>query len=181
MKDNTDDRFGSLRLRSEIWSLAWSPDGRFVASCSEDQTARVFSVGPLTLATMLPGHTLAATSVDWQVMAGGQQVLATCSDDRTIRIYDGATFKLKAILNTHELHGWHTITYMALEQGGSRCVCVTQNGFMVAFQLAPVPKRVFKARIQSGSVEGLVWGPRSGVLASVSAANTVVLCKLKGE
>ena len=179
MKDNVDDRFGSLRLRSEIWSIAWSPDARFVVSCSEDQTARIFSVAPLTLASILPGHTLAATSVDWQVMASGQQVLATCSDDRTIRIYDGVTFKLKAILNTHELHGWHTITYMALEQGGHRCVCVTQNGFLVAFVLAPVPRRVFKARIQSGSVEGLVWGSRSGILASVSAANTVVLCRLR--
>jgi WD40 repeat protein len=43
-KGEQDLRFGSLTKFAEIWSLAWSPDGRMIATSSEDQTTRIWTV-----------------------------------------------------------------------------------------------------------------------------------------
>ena len=67
--------------RAEVWSLSWCPDDTKLATCSEDQTVRVWEAGSWVAVTTLKGHSLAVTSVDWKSISG-QSLLVSCSDDR---------------------------------------------------------------------------------------------------
>lgn len=129
--DNTDLRFGSLKLKAEIWSLTSHPEtllnkkeNHYVITSSEDQTIKVweftsqFDNKPVLL-NSFKHHDLAVTCVDWKKMnCLSGEVLASCSDDMTIQIYDPVDgFKKIQALSTKEIVlDWHTITYMSLEE-----------------------------------------------------------------
>ena len=183
--------FGQLIHHAEVWNLCWSPSGDRIATCSEDQTARIWHVvdadrqhcTPI-LEHVLRGHTLAVTAVDWQRREDGTELLVTCSDDRTVRLYHVADMTLMRQLSTAHLHGWHTLTYMALNALASRLVCVTQHGYFVAWQLDSSEAEttlLVAARVHAGSVEGLHWmetGNRA-VVATVAADGSVLLIRLR--
>jgi WD40 repeat protein len=155
---------------AEIWSLAWSPDNSYIATASEDQTTMIWNLYGEHVAT-LTGHTTAVTSVDWQITQLGE-ILATCADDKTVRIYDGKTWELLHIFESHDVEEWHTITYLALETGGKRLACATQNGFLIVWDLES-KKRVFGHKMHAGSIEGLRWNHKAGLITTCSSDCTV--------
>jgi len=164
-----NEDFGSLHKFAEIWSLCWSPDNKFIATASEDQKTRVWNVSTGEQVAELCGHTSAVTCVDWQITKLGN-LLATCGDDRTIMIWDSTTFKLFHIFETKEIDDWHTATYLALEKGGNgtRIVCVTQNGWLMMWDIETKKKLVGK-RLHMGSIEGLKWHHPAGLLVTCAS------------
>jgi WD40 repeat protein len=119
--------FPFLEKQSEIWSTIpntnpSTPDVPLsrIVTTSEDQTCRVWEIqygfNP-RLITVLKGHTLAVTSVDWKRMADGKEYMLSCSDDDTVRVYDPKDdkFELLYILDTKFIVEWHTLTYMSME------------------------------------------------------------------
>jgi WD40 repeat protein len=182
-RSNEDMRFGQLNKQAEIWSLCWSPNDSRVATCSEDQTTKIWNTTQWTCETTLHGHTMAVTSVDWREETGDRSVLATCSDDRTVRVMDGTTFEIIHIFSTHDLYGWHTLTYLALHPSALSSVnrllltCTTQNGYVVVWDVWS-GGRVACGRIHCGSVEGLAWNRSTGTLATVGADCVVHLFEL---
>jgi WD40 repeat protein len=79
---NKDMRFGQLSKQAEIWSLCWSPSSNQIATCSEDQTTKIWNVRNWSCQATLRGHTMAVTGVDWKQSDFCGSILATCSDDR---------------------------------------------------------------------------------------------------
>jgi len=76
-------------------------------------------------------HALAVTSVDCKIVKiqnKQKKVLATCSDDKLINIYDAddnKEFNLIMCLTTKQhVVGWHTITYLSLEEVRNKIVSV---------------------------------------------------------
>ena len=106
-------------------------------------------------------------------------LFASCSDDKTVRLYtvdptgEEPDFVFFRELNTKFIEEWHTITYMALEEEGTKLAVVTQNGYLVIWDITGVnsdeyeDNYLFRRRIHAGSIEGLKW--KQGKLVTVSS------------
>ena len=82
--------FRTLRSHTAtVWAVAFAPDGRTLATTSDDQTVRLWDLNnrdrPRRLGPALTGHT---GSVFGVAFAPDGRTLATASDDRTVRLWD---------------------------------------------------------------------------------------------
>ncbi|KAL4479808.1 hypothetical protein ABPG73_018029 [Tetrahymena malaccensis] len=161
LPQDSSDRFGSLDIFAEIWSCIWNCNNSSqIATCSEDQTVHIFDLKnkqPLQTHE-LKGHTLAVTSVDWKKMNEALgEVFISCSDDQTIRVYNPQNnFELVHEFSTSFVREWHTLTYLALEDGGTRVAIGSQNGYFFIYDLLEKQFK-YSEKIHMGGIEGLVW------------------------
>src|SRR5262249_38691476 len=81
-----------------VWSGAFSPDGKRLASASADMTVRVWDAATGQEALTLKGHTDAVTSVAFS--PDGKR-LASASRDRTVRVWDAASGQEALTLKGH--------------------------------------------------------------------------------
>jgi WD40 repeat protein len=163
-------RFGTIGMYSEIWSVKWSPKNDHIATSSEDQTTKIWSMKG-DLVQTLTGHTTAVTSVDWSASPVGE-ILVTCADDKRVMIWQTDSWKLHHEFNTYHIEGWHTLTYIALEKSGKHIVATTQHGYLIAWCVKS-KKKLYEAKIHSGSIEGLKWNHNSQLIGTVSSDCTV--------
>jgi WD40 repeat protein len=84
--------------RNFVWALAFSPDGRTLASAGFDGTVRLWDIANGQLRTTFWGHT---DQVDTLAFAPDGQLLASGSHDGTVRLWDTATGEELATLHGH--------------------------------------------------------------------------------
>jgi eukaryotic-like serine/threonine-protein kinase len=73
---------------SSVRAVAYSPDGRQIASASNDYTVKLWDTATRQEVRTLSGHTAYATSVAY---SPDGRTLASASDDRTVRLWDTVT------------------------------------------------------------------------------------------
>lgn len=71
-----------------VFSVAWSPDGRKIATASGDHTARVWNSSSGSTLLSLTGHVDDVTSIAWS--SDGSKI-ATASYDRTSRVWNSSS------------------------------------------------------------------------------------------
>ena len=110
----TGQQIGELKGHGKgVTQVAFSRDGRFLASSSSDNTIKIWDVASRRELRTLIGHT---TNIDSMDFSPDGQLLASASDD-------GATFLWDA--NTGE----HLLTLISLDDGGEWMVVTPQGLF----------------------------------------------------
>jgi WD40 repeat protein/transcriptional regulator with XRE-family HTH domain len=87
-----------LHHESYVWDAAYSPDGKRIATASEDKTAKIWDANSGKLLLTLTGHTDVIISVAYS--PDGRRI-ATASWDKTAKIWDANTGQLLLTLIGH--------------------------------------------------------------------------------
>ncbi|CAL5418081.1 unnamed protein product [Camellia sinensis] len=94
-------------IRGEVNAIKWDPTGSLLASCSDDSTAKIWSMKQDTYLHDLKEHTKEIYTIRWSPTGPGtnnpnqQLVLASASFDSTIKLWDVELGSLVYSLNGH--------------------------------------------------------------------------------
>ncbi|HXJ58534.1 MAG TPA: PQQ-binding-like beta-propeller repeat protein [Verrucomicrobiae bacterium] len=84
---------------NKVFTVAFAPDGRTLATGSADQTVRLWDVSTRKQRTLLAGHRDAVWAV---AFSPDGRTVCSGSADRTVRLWDVATGELRQTLSGHE-------------------------------------------------------------------------------
>jgi WD40 repeat protein len=86
-----------------VWAIAFSPQGDLLASSSEDQTIRLWSVQQGQCVKVLQGHTTRIQSIAFHPQG---ELLASASGDETVRLWSVKTGECIRTLAGHHNTVW---------------------------------------------------------------------------
>jgi hypothetical protein len=104
-----------------VWAVAFSPDGRLLATASRDRTARLWDPATGEPLRTLTGHDGPVGGV---AFSPDGRLLATASDDKTARLWDPATGEPLRTLTGHD--DW--VRGVAFSPDGRLLATTSRNG-----------------------------------------------------
>jgi WD40 repeat protein len=189
-----DVRRGELRHRFDghsdlVMALAWSPDGRILASGSQDQTVRLWSTVTPDRPLTLEGHTGHVQALAW---SPDGRMLASGGTDHTVRLWDTSTGEMKSTLEIFA----NSVKQLAWSPDGIRLAVAKVEesdpgglaawGYAVGLSTSAVreeQKRVEvwhaatgeRLAVLAGATYPLAWSPEGTLLTSRCYSDTIVL------
>lgn len=156
-----------------IPTVAWSPNGMYIASGSLDKTVQVWASNPSEhfQPYIYRGHTAGVQTVTW---SPDSHRVASGSIDKTVQVWDA-------------LNGEHVVTYpghtaavntVAWSPDGTYLATGSQDTTVRMWEVA-TGKQMFVYRGHRASVNSIVWSPDSKEIASGSTDKTVQILDAK--
>ncbi len=158
-------RFSCSGHTSRITAVAWSPDGKHLASASYDKSARIWDSTNGYREIIYRGHVDRVHAVAWS--PDGQRV-ASASSDRTVQIWDAVTGRS---LFTYHGHGLPVMA-LAWAPDGTR---IASGGDDKTVQVWDVDNGtlIYTHRGHTGRVQTIAWAPDGTRIASGGDDKTV--------
>lgn len=150
--------------------IAWSPDGRLLATASRDGTARVFDAGSGRTLLVLPCDGAMVESVAW---APDSARLATAGRDCVVRIWDAASGEPVRLLA-----GAGDLNRQVAWSPDGRQVAASSKDRIVRVWEADTGRLVHELRGHGDDVWGVAWSPDGNRLASASHDQTAMVWDL---
>ena len=149
-----------------IGRIAWSPDGRMLASPSWDNTIRLWDAETGECLRTLKGHKDSANSVAFDPTG---HTLASGSHDRTVKLWEAASGRLLRTLGRHK----DGVNSVAFDPAGHTLASGGHDGRVNLWE-APSGKLLRTLRHQS-RVWSVTFDPTGGCLACAGGDNTIKL------
>jgi WD40 repeat protein len=164
LQSNNNDTVLTLNNMGSLNHISWSPDGKRIATASDDDTAKIWEVKNGKLLYNLVGHNYRVNYVDWS--PDGNKV-ATSSIDFTAKIWDVNTGQL-----LHNLGHLGYVNNVSWSPDGSK---VATAGFDETAKIWDVNtgQLLHNLRVETFKVNHVSWSPDGSKVAIAINENLV--------
>ena len=150
-----------------VWSVAWSPDGKILASGSGDKTVKLWEVATDKLLSTLQGHTDAVTSVAW---SPDGKILASGSTGRMMMLWEAPTGELLSSSQGHT-----DAVYSVAWSPDEKTLASGSRDHTVKLWETATGKQLASLEGHTDEVNSVAWSPDGKTPASGSRDQTVKL------
>jgi WD40 repeat protein len=152
---------------SWVWRVSYSPDGKTLASASQDKTVKLWDVGTGKELKTLNGHQDRVLSVSY---SPDGKTLASASSDTTVKLWDTVTGKELNTLNGHQ----STVTSVSYSPDGKTLASASQDKTVKLWDVG-TGKELKTLNGHQDGVNSVSYSPDGKTLASASQDKTVEL------
>ena len=153
----------TVRHSDSVNAVAWSPDGRRLATGSADSLAKIWDAGDGRELSAMAGHTESVNSIAW---SPDGRYLATAGFDNTVKVWKADTGTELMTLRGHKAN----VRSVAWSPDGTRLVTGSEDHTARIWDAA-TGKSLLTLRGQGDSFTTVIWSPDGHKLATASHEN----------
>uniref|UniRef100_A0A7N2KNB0 Uncharacterized protein n=1 Tax=Quercus lobata TaxID=97700 RepID=A0A7N2KNB0_QUELO len=174
-----DPKINQVAKHGELNCVKWDPTGSLLASCSDDITAKIWSMKQERYVHDLKDHAKEIYIIRWSPTGPGtsnpnhQLLLASASFDSTVKLWDVELGKLLYSLNGHR----DPVYSVAFSPNGEYLAGGSLDKSMHIWSLKE--NKIVKTYTSNGGIFEVCWNKEGDKIAACFANNTVCVLDFK--